>query len=489
MRVRLRDFYRILTLALEAIVRDRIAHRLWRDSESTGRLTILMFGVSEQITRNAMTSYKKSAALFERASKKIPGAVNSPVRAWKAVGRSPIFIERGEGAYLFDADGNRFIDYVGSYGPTILGHANPEIAAAIAEQARRGLGYGAPTELEVELAEAISTAIPIAEKVRLVSSGTEAGMTALRIARAATGRSEIIKFDGCYHGHSDALLVRAGSGVMTLGVPDSAGVPEALAALTRVARYNSLEAVERYFLAEPREIAAVIVEPVAANMGVVPPAPGFLRDLGDLAHRHGALLICDEVISGFRLRYGTAHEMFGAEPDLVMLGKVIGGGMPIGAVAGRADLMDLLAPLGPVYQAGTLSGNPVAVRAGLKTLEILARPGTYARLEAISAQLGDGIANALRRLSLKGCINRVGSLVTAFLGVEAVREAEEARRADTAMFARFFHAMLERGIYLPPSQFEAMFVSLAHSEADVDRTVAAARESLAEVGNSQGAGY
>lgn len=434
-----------------------------------------------------MIERKNSAALLTRAAAVIPGAVNSPVRAWKAVGGATLFIARGEGATVTDADGNRFVDYVGSYGPAILGHAHPEVVAALAEEAASGFGYGAPTEHEIEIAERIAGAIPMARKVRLVSSGTEAGMTAIRLARAATGRSHIIKFDGCYHGHSDALLVRAGSGVMTLGVPDSAGVPEALAALTRVARYNSLEAVERYFLAEPREIAAVIIEPVAANMGVVPPAPGFLRDLGDLAHRHGALLICDEVISGFRLRYGTAHEMFGAEPDLVMLGKVIGGGMPIGAVAGRADLMDLLAPLGPVYQAGTLSGNPVAVRAGLKTLEILARPGTYARLEAISARLGDGMADALGRSDLKGCINRVGSLVTPFLGVEAVREAEEARRADTAMFARFFHAMLERGIYLPPSQFEAMFVSLAHREADIDRTVAAARESLAEIAKSQGA--
>jgi glutamate-1-semialdehyde 2,1-aminomutase len=434
-----------------------------------------------------MIERKKSAALLARAAAVIPGAVNSPVRAWKAVGGSTIFIARGEGATVIDADGNRFIDYVGSYGPAILGHAHPEVIAALTEQAARGFGFGAPTELEIEIAERIAGAIPMAHKVRLVSSGTEAGMTAIRLARAVTGRSHIIKFDGCYHGHSDALLVRAGSGAMTLGVPDSAGVPEALAALTRVAQYNSLEAVERYFLAEPREIAALIVEPVAANMGVVPPAPGFLKDLGDLAHRHGALLICDEVISGFRLRYGTAHEMFGAEPDLVMLGKVIGGGMPIGAVAGRAELMDLLAPVGPVYQAGTLSGNPVAVRAGLKTLEILARPGTYARLEGISARLGDGIADALGRSGLKGCINRVGSLVTAFLGVEAVREAEEARRADTGIFARFFHAMLERGIYLPPSQFEAMFVSLAHSEAEIDRTLAAARDSLAEVAKSQDA--
>jgi glutamate-1-semialdehyde 2,1-aminomutase len=308
---------------------------------------------------------KNSDALFDRARKKIPGAVNSPVRAWKAVGGSPLFVTRAQGAYIFDADGNRFIDYVGSYGPAILGHAHPDIASALAEQARHGLSYGAPTELEIELAERLGAAIPLAEKVRLVSSGTEAGMTALRIARAATKRGTIIKFDGCYHGHSDALLVRAGSGALTLAVPDSAGIPEALASLTRVAPFNSLEAVDRYFSAMPQEIAAVIVEPVAANMGVVPPAPGFLAGLSEIAHRHGALLICDEVISGFRLRYGAAAEMLGAQPDLIMLGKIIGGGMPIGAVAGRAELMDLLAPAGPVYQAGTLSGNPLSVRAGL----------------------------------------------------------------------------------------------------------------------------
>src|SRR5579863_10030311 len=367
-----------------------------------------------------MIEQKNSSALLSRAAAVIPGAVNSPVRAWKAVGGATLFIACGEGATVIDADGNRFIDYVGSYGPAILGHAHPEIVAAVAEQAARGFGYGAPTEHEVAIAERIAAAIPMARKVRLVSSGTEAGMTAIRLARAATGRPRIVKFDGCYHGHSDSLLVRAGSGAMTLGVPDSAGVPEALAALTRVARYNSLDAVERYFRAEPREIAAVIVEPVAANMGVTAPAPGFLKNLGDLAHRHSALLICDEVITGFRLRYGTAHEMLGAEPDLVMLGKVIGGGMPIGAVAGRADLMDLLAPVGPVYQAGTLSGNPVAVRAGLKTLKLLNNPAVYKNLDDAGERLAKGLADALRSAGEIGCINRVGSLVTMFLGRESV---------------------------------------------------------------------
>lgn len=424
---------------------------------------------------------KNSQTLFDRATRIIPGAVNSPVRAWKAVGGAPLFITRGEGAYLFDADRNRFIDYVGSYGPAIVGHAHPAVVAAVAAQARDGFSFGAPTELEVELAERISAAIPLAQKVRLVSSGTEAGMTALRIARAATGRPGILKFDGCYHGHSDALLVRAGSGAMTLGVPDSAGVPEAIAAATRVAPWNSLDAVERYFAAEPGGIAAVIVETVAANMGVVAPAPDFLRGLATLAHRYGALLICDEVITGFRLRYGAAHENYGAAPDLIMLGKIIGGGLPIGAVAGRAELMNLLAPAGPVYQAGTLSGNPLSVRAGLETLKILAEPGTYARLERAGARLEAGLRAALEASGLRGCVNRVGSLVTLFLGVEQVTDAAGARRADPAAFTRFFHAMLARGVYLPPSQFEALFISLAHRDPDLDATIAAAQEALAEV--------
>lgn len=431
-----------------------------------------------------MISNKNSRQLLARAAARMPGAVNSPARAWSAVGGIPVFIEGADGAFVTDADGNRLLDYVGSFGPAILGHAHSEVVAAVGRQAALGFGYGASTEIEVELAERISGAIPVAEKVRLVSSGTEAGMTALRLARARTGRAKIIKFDGCYHGHSDALLVRAGSGALTLGVPDSAGVPAALAALSRIARYNSLESVEQCFHEERGEIAAVIVEPVAANMGVVPPVPGFLEALGDLARRNGALLICDEVITGFRLSFGAAFELYGARPDIVMLGKVIGGGMPIGAVAGRADVMDLLAPGGPVYQAGTLSGNPLSVRAGLETLSILARPGTYERLETLGARLASGFERALRQASQTGCVNQVGSLVTMFLGTGAVRDAEEARRADTARFARFFHAMLRRGVFLPPSQFEAMFVSLAHTEADIDRTIAAAVESLAEVAGS-----
>jgi glutamate-1-semialdehyde 2,1-aminomutase len=424
---------------------------------------------------------KRSRDLLQRALKKIPGAVNSPVRAWSAVKGATLFIAHANGAYVFDADGNRFIDYVGSYGPAILGHADPRLSDAVAEQAKKGFSFGAPTELEVELAEVISAAITAAEKVRLVNSGTEAGMTAIRIARAATGRDKIIKFDGCYHGHSDGLLVRAGSGGMTLGIPDSGGVPDALAALTIVARYNSLESVTNCFEANPGSIAAVIVEPVAANMGVVAPLPQFLGELAILAKRNGALLICDEVITGFRLRYGSIAEEMGVAPDLIMLGKIIGGGMPIGAVAGRAELLDLLAPAGPVYQAGTLSGNPISVRAGLETLRLLAQPGIYQQLEKSGESLADGLVDALRTSGEKGCVNRVGSLVTMFLGIDSTVDADEARRSDTARFATYFHRMLERGIYLPPSQYEAMFLSLAHSAADLDATVNAVRESLRDL--------
>jgi len=423
----------------------------------------------------------RSRDLLKRAQKKIPGAVNSPVRAWSAVKGATLFLARASGAYVFDADGNRFIDYVGSYGPAILGHGDPRVAAAVAEQATNGFSFGAPTELEVEIAEIICSAIQAAEKVRLVNSGTEAGMTAIRLARAATGRDKIIKFDGCYHGHSDGLLVRAGSGGMTLGVPDSGGVPHALAAMTLIARYNSLESVTRCFETNPGGIAAVIVEPVAANMGVVVPMPHFLAELAEVTHRHGALLICDEVITGFRLRYGSIAEEMGVAPDLIMLGKIIGGGLPIGAVAGRAELMDLLAPAGPVYQAGTLSGNPISVRAGIETLKLLAQPGVYAQLEKSGERLAKGLGDALSAAGEQGCVNRVGSLVTMFLGRDSITDADEARRSDTAKFAMYFHRMLERGIYLPPSQYEAMFLSLAHSAADINTTIDAARESLRDL--------
>jgi len=412
---------------------------------------------------------------------KIPGAVNSPVRAWKAVGAQPIFIESGSGATLIDADGNSFLDYVCSYGPAILGHAHPRVTQAIAGQARFGLGFGAPTRLEVELGELISSAIKCAEKVRLVSSGTESGLTALRIARAATGRPNIIKFDGCYHGHSDSMLVRAGSGSMTFGQTDSAGVPSALAAMTMVARYNSIETVEGLFRAAPEKIAAVIVEPVAANMGVVNPDRGWLKAVAEVAHKNGALLICDEVITGFRLCFGSVAESMGIAPDLIMLGKIIGGGMPVGAVAGPAKIMDLLAPLGPVYQAGTLSGNPLSVRAGLETLGILRESNPYAALDAAGARLAAGLGEALEKNGETGCVNRAGSLLTMFIGAARVRNADEARACDSGKFAKFFHGMLDRGINIPPSQFEAMFISAAHTHADIDRTIAAADESLASM--------
>ncbi len=421
-----------------------------------------------------------SQTLFQRANKRIPGGVNSPVRAWKAIDATPLFIASAAGAHVQDEDGNRYIDYVGAFGPAIVGHADPRVVRAVAEQASRGFSYGAPTRLEVELAEMISAAIPMAEKVRLQSSGTEAGMTALRIARAATGRKMIVKFDGCYHGHSDSLLVRAGSGALTLGVPDSPGVPAELAGLTLVARYNDSASVERFFEEHSRQIAAVIVEPVAANMGVVKPAAGFLEQIGALAHRNGALLICDEVITGFRLRFGAAGESFGADPDLIMLGKIIGGGNPIGAVAGRAELMDLLAPAGAVYQAGTLSGSPLSVRAGIETLKILGESGTYERLESAGSYLESGFTTILTEGGVRGCVNRAGSLLTMFLGVPEVHNAEQAQGADRKAFARFFRAMLERGIYLPPSQFEALFVSLAHGEQELRQTLSAAHESLAQ---------
>jgi glutamate-1-semialdehyde 2,1-aminomutase len=432
-----------------------------------------------------MKSREKSNELFHRAGVKIPGAVNSPVRAWKAVGASPIFIESGSAATLIDADGNTLLDYVCSYGPAILGHAHPRVTQAVAEQSRLGLGFGAPTRLEVELAELISSAIKCAEKIRLVSSGTEAGLTALRIARAATGRTNIIKFDGCYHGHSDSMLVRAGSGGMTLGQPDSSGVPPALAAMTMVARYNSIETVEGLFRAAPEKVAAVIVEPVAANMGVVNPDPGSLKALAEIAHANGALLICDEVITGFRLRFGSIAETIGVVPDLIMLGKIIGGGMPIGAVAGPAKFMDLLAPTGPVYQAGTLSGNPVSVRAGLETLRVLKETNPYDSLEAAGARLEAGLRAALEKNREPGCVNRAGSLLTMFLGPEGVRDADEARTSNSAKFAKFFHRMIDRGINIPPSQFEAMFLSTAHTNADIDRTIAAADESLRELGRAR----
>jgi glutamate-1-semialdehyde 2,1-aminomutase len=420
-----------------------------------------------------------SQKLFAEANRYIPGGVNSPVRAWKAVGGVPRFIQRASGSTVTDADGNTYIDYVGSWGPMIVGHAHHQVLRAINDAMRAGTSFGAPTAREVELARRITTALPSIEQVRLVSSGTEATMTALRLARAATGRPKVIKFDGCYHGHADALLVRAGSGAMTLGIPDSPGVPEATASQTLVARFNDLDEITARFRADGDAIAAVIVEPVVGNMGLVPPEPGFLEGVRRITAEHGALFIFDEVMTGFRLAWGGVQNAMGIRPDLTCLGKVIGGGLPLAAVGGRRDVMQLLAPVGPVYQAGTLSGNPLAVTAGLVTLDLLDKPDTYDRLEALGAALEEGLRAALRRHGRRACVSRRGSMWTVFFGVERVRNADDARACDTAAFARFFSAMLERGVYLPPSQFEAAFISLAHSDGDIEFTVRAADEALA----------
>ena len=415
----------------------------------------------------------RSRAWFERAQKKIPGGVNSPVRAWKAVGGAPCFMARGAGAEIVDVDGRSYTDFVGSWGPLILGHAHPDIVAAVGAAVKDGTSFGAPTAREVELAEAVAERFPSIEKLRLVSSGTEATMSAIRLARAFSKRNRIVKFDGCYHGHVDALLARAGSGLASLGLPDSAGVPPAFAAETSVVPYNDPAAVESLFAEAPDAIAAIIVEPVCGNMGVIPPAPGSLAFLREITQKYGALLIFDEVITGFRVSRGGAQELFDIRPDLTCLGKILGGGLPLGAFGGRAEIMDMLAPEGPVYQAGTLSGNPLAVAAGLAMLGALARPGVYEELEKKGERLQRGLENILKARRMPGVVNRQGSMVTLFFGVEHVRDADEARGADRERFARFFHGMLAAGVYWPPSQFEAAFVSLAHTAADLDKAIAA----------------
>lgn len=422
-----------------------------------------------------------SERLFERAQRQIPGGVNSPVRAWRAVGGKPVFVERAKGASLWDVDGRCYIDFVGSWGPMILGHAHPKVLTEIHNTMKDGTSFGAPTAREIELAEALSAAIPSLEMVRLVSSGTEAAMSAIRLARGATRRSKVLKFDGCYHGHSDAMLVRAGSGAATFGVPDSAGVPEAIASTTLVAPYNDVQAVQTYFDAIGHEIAAVILEPVVGNMGVIPPAPGFIQSLRQITERAGALLIFDEVITGFRLCYGGYQNLIGVTPDLTCLGKIVGGGLPLAAFGGRRAVMEQLAPLGPVYQAGTLSGNPLAVAAGLETLKLLNTPGNYEQLEQRGAEVESGLQAALAAAGVKGCINRVGSMWTLFFGVDRVTTPDEARQCDTEKFGRWFQAMIAAGIYLPPSQFEAAFVSLAHGDADIAEITAAANRVLKEI--------
>jgi len=417
----------------------------------------------------------KSHALFERAGRSIPGGVNSPVRAFRGVGGDPVFIARAEGAYLYDADGRRYIDYVGSWGPMIAGHAHPEVVQAVQEAASKGLSFGAPTAIETEMAEKIRDLMPSIELVRMVNSGTEATMSAIRLARGYTGREHIVKFEGCYHGHSDSLLVKAGSGALTLGVPSSPGVPAGVAESTLTLPYNDLGQVEQVFAERGAQVACVIVEPVAGNMNCIPPAVGFLERLRELCTDHGTVLIFDEVMSGFRVALGGAQTLFGVAPDLTTLGKVIGGGMPVAAFGGRREIMEHIAPLGPVYQAGTLSGNPLAMTAGLATLEIVSRPGFYETLTARTTELVEGVLKRAGERGVAMSANQVGGMFGLFFTDEPrVRNFAQATDCDLAAFQRFFHGMLDAGVYLAPSAYEAGFVSAAHSEADIEATIAAA---------------
>lgn len=414
----------------------------------------------------------RSRELFSRAQRCIPGGVNSPVRSWKSVESCPRFVVRGRGSHIFDVDDNRYIDFVSSWGPLIFGHRPPRVTGAIKKSLSYGTSFGAPTEGEVKIAELVKRRVKSIEKLRLVSSGTEAAMSAVRLARAFTGRSKILKFDGCYHGHSDGMLVRAGSGVATLSLPDSQGIPQAFAANTLVARFNDIAAVQSFFEQEPKGIAGVIVEPVCGNMGVILPEPDFLPALREVTRRYEAILIFDEVITGFRLSPGGAQELYGVEPDLTCLGKVLGGGLPLAGFGGKKEIMDLLAPDGPVYQAGTLSGNPLAVAAGIATLKQLNK-GVYRELEQKGKIMQDGLESVLKEHGIQALINRAGSMLTLFFGAERVRDAHEARRCDRERFVRFFHGLLNRGIYWPPSPFEAAFISLAHSNGDLDKTLKA----------------
>jgi glutamate-1-semialdehyde 2,1-aminomutase len=421
---------------------------------------------------------RRSREIFEKAEKVLVGGVNSPVRAFRSVGGEPLIIEKGSGQHLYDADGNVLLDYVCSWGAMLLGHAHPAVNAAIADQAQRGTSFGVTTELEVELASLIIRAIPFLEKIRFVSSGTEATMSAVRLARGVTRRDFIVKFEGGYHGHADSFLSQAGSGLATLGIAECPGVPQALAALTRNVPYNDLDAVERVFAEHKDKIAAVIVEPVAANMGVVLPREGFLKGLRDLTRKNGALLIIDEVITGFRLHNGSAQQLFGVEGDLTTLGKIIGGGVPVAAYAGRAELMDNVAPLGPIYQAGTLAGNPLAMRAGIATLKELNRPGLYAGIDELGKKLVAGLRKALADAGIVAQVTSIGSLCTIFFAPQVVSNYADAKRSDTKLYARFFREMLNRGIFLAPSQFEAAFVSAAHTTEDIERTIRAAGDAL-----------
>jgi glutamate-1-semialdehyde 2,1-aminomutase len=420
----------------------------------------------------------RSGQLFETALRLFPGGVNSPVRAFKGVGGTPRFFVRGDGSRVYDADGNGYIDFVGSWGPLVLGHADPRVVTAIERAAQAGTSFGAPNPTEIELAALIRAAMPSLELLRFVSSGTEACMSALRLARAFTGREMILKFDGCYHGHADALLVNAGSGALTFGVPSSGGVPKSLAALTLVVPYNDADAVERAFREHGAQIACAIVEPVAANMGLVLPQPEFLKTVAQIARQHGALMIFDEVITGFRVARGGAQSLFGITPDLTCLGKIIGAGLPVGAFGGRAEIMRLLSPLGDVYQAGTLSGNPIAMAAGVAQLRALGQPGVYERLERLGARLEEGLRAACVERGAGVALSRIGSIFGLFFNPGPIRDLGDVRRSDAKTYAAFFHALLDRGVYLAPSAFEVGFVSLAHSRADIDDTVAAARDAL-----------
>lgn len=430
-----------------------------------------------------MPSRELSFMLYERAKKILPGGVNSPVRSARAVGTHPVFVKEAKGSRIWDEDGNQYVDYVCSWGPLILGHSHPEVVNAICEAAKKGTSYGIPSRLEVEMAEQVVKMVPSVEVVRFVNSGTEAVMSAIRLARGVTGRKKIVKFDGCYHGHADALLVKSGSGVATFGMPGSAGVPEEVVAQTIVLPYNDLEAVRTTMDTHGKDIAAIIVEPVAGNMGVVPPLEGFLKGLKDLCEKYGALLIFDEVITGFRLAPGGAQEYYGIIPDITCLGKIIGGGLPVGAYGASSDIMSHVAPDGPVYQAGTLSGNPLAMAAGLTTLRILEDRSIYDDLEKKASYLEEGLKKASEKIGVPVTVQRVGSMGCGFFIDRPVRNFDEAKMSDTTAYAIFFRAMLDRGIYLAPSQFEAFFVSTAHTLEDIDLTVQAAEESLALVLN------
>ncbi len=428
-----------------------------------------------------MSKRDKSREAFARATRVIPGGVNSPARAFGAVGGSPLFIERGEGQYLFDIDGNRLIDYIGSWGPHILGHCHIQVTAAIEASLQRGTSFGAPTEQESELAELIVEAVPSIQKVRMVNSGTEATMSAIRLARGHTGRNVVVKFAGCYHGHVDSLLVEAGSGALTHGVPSSPGVPEGCTADTLSLRYNDADQLADTLSKRGNEIAAVILEPVVGNMGCVPPQPGFLEACRELCTKHGALLIFDEVMTGFRVAYGGAQSRYGVTPDLTTLGKIVGGGLPVGAYGGRADIMDSISPVGPVYQAGTLSGNPLATASGIATLKTLKEIDPYDELELMTTRLVQGLSDAATSADIPHQVAQVGSMYTLFFNDESVTNYDVSARNDTERFATYFQGMLDRGVYLPCSQFEANFVSVCHTNADIDATIAAAREVLAEI--------